>query len=462
MATIPNRYFIQDKGKQGYEQIAVGASPNVPYGATEVSMQEAQQYAQQNPKIDVYGIGMKFDRNALMAGQVPTSTKVASYTAPWGETLTNVDQSTIDSITANYGKPGYLSPQQFKDQNAKMAAGPQQPTGTQGNNVPPAQGGATPTTYKIQSGDTLSALAKRYGTTVQNLMALNPQITNANLIYAGQNLNIPGTGGGTQVPQALANQVGSFVNQANQFIAQQSGQGGANNANQGASESGGAETTDYSTGNAQMDAILQQLSGALNSIVESGKVINPDIELTPAQIQQFTEMASSQISPYYRSQIQAIQGDISKSIENLQKQYDITRQGAEAEFKSSLGNQREAMSGAGTTFSGQRGQAEQQMVSAQNRSLDLSALQTENQIGGNLRQLEGQIGSANLPQMPTYQSYQATSEGAGGFTPGRTLNFSTIGGITGTIPQAQQEAEAIRLSKLKTAARENRSLDFYL
>lgn len=49
--------------------------------------------------------------------------------------------------------------------------------------------------YKIQSGDTLSALAQRYGTTVQALMSANPQITDANKIYAGANLNIPSSGG---------------------------------------------------------------------------------------------------------------------------------------------------------------------------------------------------------------------------------------------------------------------------
>jgi hypothetical protein len=46
--------------------------------------------------------------------------------------------------------------------------------------------------YRIQSGDTLSALAKRYNTSVGDLMKANPQIKNADLIYAGKTLNIPG------------------------------------------------------------------------------------------------------------------------------------------------------------------------------------------------------------------------------------------------------------------------------
>ncbi|QSQ11529.1 LysM peptidoglycan-binding domain-containing protein [Myxococcus landrumensis] len=46
--------------------------------------------------------------------------------------------------------------------------------------------------YRIQSGDTLSALAKRHGTTVNALMEANPQIKNADLIYTGDTLKIPG------------------------------------------------------------------------------------------------------------------------------------------------------------------------------------------------------------------------------------------------------------------------------
>lgn len=45
--------------------------------------------------------------------------------------------------------------------------------------------------YTIKPGDTLSALAQRYGTTVQALMQANPQIKNPNLIYVGATLNIP-------------------------------------------------------------------------------------------------------------------------------------------------------------------------------------------------------------------------------------------------------------------------------
>ena len=46
-------------------------------------------------------------------------------------------------------------------------------------------------TYTIKYGDTLSAIAKKFGTTVEKIMAANPYITNKNKIYAGKNLQIP-------------------------------------------------------------------------------------------------------------------------------------------------------------------------------------------------------------------------------------------------------------------------------
>lgn len=46
-------------------------------------------------------------------------------------------------------------------------------------------------TYTVVAGDTLSAIAKKYGTTVNQLVALN-NIANPNLIYVGQVLKING------------------------------------------------------------------------------------------------------------------------------------------------------------------------------------------------------------------------------------------------------------------------------
>ena len=44
--------------------------------------------------------------------------------------------------------------------------------------------------YRIAPGDTLGDIAAKYGTTVAKLMALNPNIKNPDLIYAGDCIRI--------------------------------------------------------------------------------------------------------------------------------------------------------------------------------------------------------------------------------------------------------------------------------
>lgn len=62
-------------------------------------------------------------------------------------------------------------------------------SGTEGN----ASGGTSssaPQYHRVVKGDTLWALAKTYGLTLSELIALNPQIKNPNLIYVGDEVRV--------------------------------------------------------------------------------------------------------------------------------------------------------------------------------------------------------------------------------------------------------------------------------
>ncbi len=54
--------------------------------------------------------------------------------------------------------------------------------------TPPPSSGQV---YYVQRGDTLRNIASRWSTTVDAILKVNPQITNPNLIYVGQAINIP-------------------------------------------------------------------------------------------------------------------------------------------------------------------------------------------------------------------------------------------------------------------------------
>jgi peptidoglycan DL-endopeptidase LytE len=46
-------------------------------------------------------------------------------------------------------------------------------------------------TYYVQKGDTLRKIASKFSTTVDAILKVNPQITNPNVIYVGQAIKIP-------------------------------------------------------------------------------------------------------------------------------------------------------------------------------------------------------------------------------------------------------------------------------
>jgi len=54
----------------------------------------------------------------------------------------------------------------------------------------PGYTGYNSSSYTVQWGDTLRSIAGRYGTSVNNLMAMNPQIWNSHWIYAGQVIRV--------------------------------------------------------------------------------------------------------------------------------------------------------------------------------------------------------------------------------------------------------------------------------
>ena len=54
--------------------------------------------------------------------------------------------------------------------------------------------------YIVNHGDTLKQIAANFSTSLDVLLSLNPAITNANLIYAGQRLTVPTPGGTNPTP----------------------------------------------------------------------------------------------------------------------------------------------------------------------------------------------------------------------------------------------------------------------
>ncbi len=121
-------------------------------------------------------------------GAVPTPTpqpepSYDTYTVMAGDTLSGIAQkfgTTYQELAAINGiaDPNVIHVGQIIKLKGDTASTP--------------QGG---TTYTVQAGDTLSAIAAKYGTTYQELAALNG-ISDPNVIHVGQVLKVSGSAGG--------------------------------------------------------------------------------------------------------------------------------------------------------------------------------------------------------------------------------------------------------------------------
>lgn len=70
--------------------------------------------------------------------------------------------------------------------------------------VPPSPNNCDGRLYTVEAGNTLFSIAQRFGVTVQQIVAANPQIVNPDNIFAGQVICIP-TGSPTPTPTPTPN-----------------------------------------------------------------------------------------------------------------------------------------------------------------------------------------------------------------------------------------------------------------
>lgn len=126
------------------------------------------------------------------AGSASAWSGCASYiTVQWGDTLSGIAVQCGTTVAAIQAANPGLGWWVYAGQVLNI------PTGSSSNSgyYPPSGG-----TYVVKWGDTLAKIAARMGVRLSALIAVNPQISNASLIYAGQVINLP-AGSGSPAPQ---------------------------------------------------------------------------------------------------------------------------------------------------------------------------------------------------------------------------------------------------------------------
>lgn len=123
----------------------------------------------------------------LIAGQIFTPAAAAPLAATCGDTYVVQRGDYLSKIAKNCGVSlSTIIAANPEIKNTSLIF-PGQVIRLKNDQTIPVTGG----TYTVVSGDTLSKLAVRFGTTVTELLRVNPSIKSASLIFVGQVINLP-------------------------------------------------------------------------------------------------------------------------------------------------------------------------------------------------------------------------------------------------------------------------------
>jgi LysM repeat protein len=115
-----------------------------------------------------------------VASKPPDVERTVHYTVQPGDNLTKIAEKFHTTVVHMLAINGWIKNPNFLDVGWEVSV--------------PANGQVSiPKTqpYTIRSNENLTIIAKRFETTVDNLLHLNPQIKNKNLVYPGQVITVP-------------------------------------------------------------------------------------------------------------------------------------------------------------------------------------------------------------------------------------------------------------------------------
>ena len=180
-----------DDGKDANEvtpsEIQVGMTVKIKFSATNYSTGQAiPKWVKENSYKVLQKSGSKVLLDNIMSWVAASDVQALDTggSNSTGNTQTHIVQSgdTLSGIASNWGTNWQELARQNSLSNPNMIYSGQVIRFTGG------QSGATARAYTVRSGDNLSSIAGRLGTTVQSLVSMNG-ISNPDLIYAGQTLN---------------------------------------------------------------------------------------------------------------------------------------------------------------------------------------------------------------------------------------------------------------------------------
>ncbi len=202
-----------------------------------------------------------------------------------------------------------------------------------------------------------------------------------------------------------------------------------------------------------------EMMKSLGTQIDAGKVINPNIEITPEQVKKFTDQAITELDPYYQEQINNYKDDLDTSITRLTEDFETGVRNAEDPFKRNLEVVAENEAQAGTVYGSERGVRENINVENQQQSIDEVSKDLRRGVEDYYTTAERTLGSdvINGIETPKLNEYNVSNKG---FQKTGTRNlFTPIGGVIGSLNKEKTTAVKGRASELEDEFRQQRLLN---
>ena len=217
----------------------------------------------------------------------------------------------------------------------------------------------------------------------------------------------------------------------------------------------------------QMPPEMQELFGALKTSLDElkrrGQMVNPNVEITPEKLAEFTRIAEEEIDPFYRTQLsQAREGflrsmgftrdEILRQEQNLERQYGRQLQGIGEEAAET-----------GFALSGRRQFAERELGETTQRGIENLRRRATFEAGTAGREFAGQFGgllgeralpSVSMPRAPRVSAGERTFAPGIGEDPFYELSPSLYSDIIGEQEFARRGAKQRRIGEQEKAFRE--------
>ncbi len=175
--------------------------------------------------------------------------------------------------------------------------------------------------------------------------------------------------------------------------------------------------------------LLTVLEQFIQGLQGSGLMLNPNVQITPEKILEFTQQASQEINPYFADQLKIHTDQFQREMGLAPQQYERSLR----DIGSSAAEQ-------GMALSGRRQEKERLLTEG-----------TQFQAGTQARQFAQQFGTSNLPTAPTLNAPDRQ-------LPLYTLSDNVYKGLTGTEQFNERAAIKSRTSELESAFRQGQAV----